>query len=545
VRNAFRGKWLDLVAAAVVLHLVLIQPNHPAATSLAVLFLFPLELPAILLGLVAIGNGMAGRTVRFALVGALAAIATLKAADYAMFTALGRSFNPVGDISLIAASFRLLSGTIGAAGAILAGAGAILTVAAVVALLWWATGVWARLSPPKLGRSFAAAGAVAAAFVAAAEIGDAMGRWTLPIQPPGAAFTTRVGVERVDMARATIADLREFAAAAEIDPFAGTTGLLDAIDRDVLIVFVESYGRTSIDTPFYAEAHVPTLEAAEARLSKIGLAMRSAYLSAPTRGGQSWLSHSTFASGLWVDDQTRYSAALASGRETLFQIAARSGFRTAAVMPAITLEWPEAKFMGFDTVLAAADLGYRGKPFNWVTMPDQFTLAALDRLLRREQDDRSLFAQVALISSHAPWVPVPEILDWERLGDGRVFDAAATSGDPPEVVWRDRDRVRAQYRLAIDYALTTVFDYAARHAETPPLMIIVGDHQAAGFIALDERSDVPIHVVGPAHLVQRIRGEGWSDGLIPEPDAAVVPMDRMRDMILRSFSTGAKVVATG
>ena len=244
-----------------------------------------------------------------------------------------------------------------------------------------------------------------------------------------------------------------------------------------------------------------------------------------------------------MDDQARYSAALLSGRETLFHIARRSGFRTAAVMPAITFDWPEAQYMGFDTVLAAADLGYRGKSFNWVTMPDQFTLAALDHLLRSEQDERPLFAQVALISSHAPWVPVPEILDWETVGDGHVFDAAATSGDPPEVVWRDRGRVRAQYRLAIDYALATVFDYAARQADDPPLMIIVGDHQAAGFIALDDRPDVPIHVVGPHDLVRRFETEGWSDGLIPAPNPAPVPMDRMRDMILRSYSTGAGVEA--
>jgi hypothetical protein len=62
------------------------------------------------------------------------------------------------------------------------------------------------------------------------------------------------------------------------------------------------------------------------------------------------------------------------------QLAQGAGFRTAAVMPQITLPWPEAALMGFDTVLAAADLGYRGLPFNWVTMPDQFTLAAFERM---------------------------------------------------------------------------------------------------------------------------------------------------------------------
>jgi len=52
--------------------------------------------------------------------------------------------------------------------------------------------------------------------------------------------------------------------------------------------------------------------------------------------------------------------------------------------------------------------------------------------------------------------------------------------------------------------LQTVFAYAALHADDPPLMIIVGDHQAAGFIALDERAHVPLHIVGPQALVERL-----------------------------------------
>jgi hypothetical protein len=208
-------------------------------------------------------------------------------------------------------------------------------------------------------------------------------------------------------------------------------------------------------------------------------------------------------------------------------------------MPQITLDWPESATMGFETVLPAADLGYAGKPFNWVTMPDQFTLAALDRMLRDVPDDRPLFAQVALASSHAPWVPVPELVDWDAIGDGRIFDEMATAGDTPEVVWRDRDRVREQYRLAIDYALRTVFDYAARHAEAPPLIIIVGDHQAAGFVALDDRPDVPVHVIGPEHLVARVADWGWQPGLVPATNTPVLPMDRMRGLIVDTFSTAA------
>ncbi len=381
--------------------------------------------------------------------------------------------------------------------------------------------------------------------MAVAEIGNAMGRWSLPIAPPGAAFTARVGVERVEMAQETLRDLRRFRRAARFDPFAGIDGLLDRIDRDVLIVFVESYGRTSLDTPFYAGRHRATLAAAEERLRAAGLAMRSGVLASPTRGGQSWLSHATFANGLWIDDQTRYLAALASGRESLFHIAARSGFRTAAAMPAITLDWPEAERMGFDHVLAADDLGYAGRPFNWVTMPDQFTLSAVDRLLLEAPGERPLFAQIALVSSHAPWVPVPQLVPWDAVGDGHVFDAMAEAGDPPDVVWRDRQRVREQYRDAVDYSLRAVFSWAERHAQDPPLIIVLGDHQAAEFVALDGRPDVPIHVIGPARLVERVAGWGFAPGLLPDDAVPVLPMDGMREMILRGFSSRMEGAVAG
>lgn len=530
-----------LILAALVLHLVLIQPNHPAAMTWGALAMFPLELPVILLGLVALGQGRAGVVLRTALVVALVVIAVLKTADFAMFTALGRGFNPVADLALVEAGLRLVTGSIGLAATILACAAALLAVAGVAAALWWATGVWAAVAVPRpLVRGGLAVTAVLAAGVASAEIGTAMGRWSLPVDPPGAAFTARVGLERWRMGRATLADLRAFEAAAATDPWAGAETLLDRIDRDVIVIFVESYGRTSHDTPLFADLHRATLQAGEAELSARGLSMASGYLASPTRGGQSWLAHATLANGLWIDGQTRYGAALASGRHTLFHLAQDAGFHTAAVMPQITLDWPESLVMGFDTVLAAADLGYAGLNFNWVTMPDQFTYAAMDRLLRGDRPgDAHLFIQVATGSSHAPWVPVPELVEWDAIGDGRIFDAMAAAGDPPDVVWRDRDRVRAQYRLAVDYALQAVLSYAARHAAEPPLMIVLGDHQAAGFVALDDRPDVPIHVIGPAHLVARTAGWGLAPGLIPPPDAPVAAMDRMRDRILQAFTTDA------
>jgi len=527
---------LSIGFATLILFLVLIQPNHPAAMTWGALRLFPLELPAILLALLALGQTRLSHGLRFVLVLVLTVIAALKVADFVSFSALSRGFNPVADLFLFDAFIRLLSGAIGLFLTTVAIIGALLAVMMIAALLWWATGVWSSLRLPLNAARLSGLAAVLASGVAIADFGRTMGFWNLPVNPPGIAFTARVGVERVMLIHTTLSQLRNFRATISDDAYADERDLFSAIDRDVLVIFLESYGRTSIDTPFYAQVHRDTLARSEARLRGLGLSMRSGYLKAPTQGGQSWLSHATFANGLWIDSQSRYGAALSSGRQTLFHHAANSGFRTGAVMPQITLDWPESERMGFETVLAAADLGYEGLPFNWVTMPDQFTLAALDRLLRNGADDRHVFAQIALASSHAPWVPVPDIIPWDTIGDGSVYNEIAASGDPPEVVWRDRERVRVQYRKAIDYSLQAVFEYAALHAEDPPLMIVIGDHQAAEFIALDGRPEVPFHLIGPDHLVSLMAMAAPQPGLLPGEDTPVVAMDLMRDILLDAYS---------
>jgi hypothetical protein len=548
MRGLMRKPAVRFGLATLLLYLLLVQPNHPGAMTWGALLVFPLELPALVMGLVAIGAGRGRAALRVAVTAVLVTLCILKTADFAMFSALSRGFNPVADLPLIEAGLRLLAGSIGTFPALLAVGIAVGLIALVVALVWWATGVlatgvWPGLAPSGKALGAVAAGAVIFAGLTMADIGHIRG-WGVPFNPPGAAFTARLGVERVQMVRATLADLKLFRAAAASDPYAGTTGLLDLIDRDVIVIFVESYGRTSMDTPLFADLHRATLATGQARLEQRGLAMASGFLASPTQGGQSWLAHSSFANGLWINDQIRYRAALVSGRQTLFHLAQASGFQTAAVMPQITMEWPEAAFMGFDTVLGARDLGYQGLPFNWVEMPDQFTLAAMDRLVLAAPAGRPHFVQIATGSSHAPWVPVPQLVDWDQIGAGQIFNDMATAGDTPDMVWRDRDRVRAQYRAAIDYALQTVLSYAERHADNPPLIVILGDHQAAGFVALEERRDVPLHIIGPANLVARAKAFAPFPGLIPPAAAPVLAMDKMRDLFLQAFSSAPPPLGT-
>ncbi len=524
-----RSRLLQAAAATLLLAGLLLLPARPAAVDLAAFARMPLELPLIVLLLLA----APGRALRAVVTVLLTLLTTLKLVDLATETAFLRPFNPVLDGDLIVAAWRLSEGALGRPLALAAALAASAVPVLLALAVWWATGRIARLAPRR--RLWPAALALPALAVVVVGIATAA--------PPDGAATSRLAWSHLRDAVRARADLAQFRLRAAEDPYAArpAADILPALrGTDVFVIFVESYGRAALDNPLYAPTVKAALTDAQGRLAAQGLAMRSGFLTAPMVGGQSWFAHSSVLSGLRIDNQGRYRALIASSRRTLLHLAARAGWRTVAVMPAITLPWPEARYFGYDRVLAAADLGYRGKPFNWVTMPDQFTLVSFERQVLDPLPRPPVFAEIALISSHAPWTPIPPLLPWDGLGDGAVFDPYATAGDPPEVLWRDPDRVRDQYRLSLDYTLRVVAGFAARRVADPPLMIVLGDHQPAPFVSGDPVGrDVPIHVIGSPAALAHLDAWGWSDGLIPDPAVPAWPMAAFRDRFLEAFGPGA------
>ncbi|ABG31922.1 sulfatase-like protein [Roseobacter denitrificans] len=531
-------KIISLALAGFTVFLALVLPNHPGTMSLSALNRFPLELPVLLLGMIALGNR---RWVIAALALILLAAIFLKLADFGMFIAYNRTFNPVLDAFLIKAGIALLSNSIGTPLTYLAIAGAIVLLAMMYVALMRSLRAWATLALPRWGRICSLIAAFGFGGWAVADAGHHLDYWNFERSPPGTAWTSRLVFKRAVEMQETTTDLIRFAEEAQTDVFASATGLLDRLDgRDVIMIYIESYGRASFDNPLYAPQHLETLKAGETALEAAGFAMRSGWLTSPTAGGQSWLAHGTLASGLWTSDNGRYTAMLASGHKWLFHFAQDAGYRTTAIMPAITLNWPESSKMGFDQVFAAADIPYKGDPFNWVTMPDQFTLATYPRLI--SDDPRPDFIQIALISSHAPWVPVPQVLEWDDIADGTEFNEMAAQGPTPRELWKDRDKVRAAYRDAIDYSLQVTLFHIAQLGARAPLVMVIGDHQAAGFVAGSDNRDVAVHMIGPADLLAQIDTWGWRDGLIPDATTPVRRMDRFRNDFLSAFSTAQHMV---
>jgi hypothetical protein len=311
--------------------------------------------------------------------------------------------------------------------------------------------------------------------------------------------------------------------------------------RDVYIVFFESYGTVALDDPRYARTIGPALQDFAATVSAAGWHLRSGRIVSPTFGGGSWLAHGTIDAGLRLDALlTRLI--VDSPRQTLPRYMAAAGYRSIEIMPGVKSPEPEHGFWGFDKSYYAVDLGYQGPPFGWFDIPDQYTLRRLGEIENRA-GRRPLFAQIVLVSSHTPFVPVPPyVADW-RAGD--------LYRDIPQDQWDriyappDWSRLEAPYADSVVYDLKTLAAWLAQ-LDGDALVVILGDHQPPGFISGEKQPwTVPIHVVSrDADLLRPFAALGYVDGALPPRGGEVKGMESFLGDFLRGYAQAPTALAT-
>jgi hypothetical protein len=335
-------------------------------------------------------------------------------------------------------------------------------------------------------------------------------------------------------------DQREFARAAAKDPLRGVPGrdLLTGLrGKDVLFVFVESFGRVAVEGSSFSPGVNQVLDRGTRQLDAAGLASRSAFLTSPTFGALSWLAHATLQSGLWVNSQQRYDHLVTSRRLTLSRIFGRAGWRTVADVPANNRDWPQGAFYRFDHVYDSRNVGYHGPRFGYPTMPDQYTLDAFHRLELAGEDRRPVMAEIDLVTSHAPWSRTPRMIPQAEVGDGSVYDGMPEQLPSETDIWPSPKRVRAAYGHSIEYSLKALVAFLTSYGDKNLVVVLLGDHQPATIVSDEDAGhDVPIALVArdPA-VLDRVASWGWAEGLRPAPDAPVWRMDAFRDRFLAAY----------
>jgi hypothetical protein len=520
---------LTTALAAVLVVLALIGPDRITRLTPGAFVRIPVEaLLAVALLLV-----LPAQSRRWAagVIGAMLGLLTiLTIVDAGCYAVLDRPFDLVLDWPLLGNGMDYLRMSSGPGAAVAAAAGAVLLAAAVLALMTLSV---LRLSGLVVQHRAAAARTVAVLSVAWV-VCAVLGAQIVPGLPVAGRSEAALVYDHTRQVRASLRDPGEFAKQSEVDAFRDTpddrllTGLRG---KDVVLTFVESYGRSAVEHPDVGAV----LDAGTRRLDAAGFASRSAFLTSPTAGGGSWLAHSTLLSGLWIDNQQRYRTFVRSDRFTLTRAFKRAGWRTVSVMPATGKDWPEGRIYGHDKIYDARTLGYRGPPFSLGAEPDQYTMSVFQRTEMAKAGRGPLMAEIPLISSHSPWTPCPRMLDWTDIGDGSVYHGMGAKGDLP--ARGSFSRIRADYRSTIEYTLDTLISYVETYGDENLVLLFLGDHQPAPVVTGEDASrDVPITIVAhdPA-VLDRISGWGWQDGLKPGRGAPVWRMDAFRDRFLNAF----------
>ena len=518
------------VLALLLVWVALVAPNQPSRLSLGAFARLPLEL-LVVVAVAAVLPATPRRVLAVALGMLLSVLVVVKVLDIGFFTAFDRPFDPIDDSGYAGIGIETLRNAIGGSSANVVVALAALLLIALLAVPVIALLRVTRVAAGHREWALRAAIALSVVWVALRVVGA-------PVASSGAAA---LAVDEVQAVREGLADRAVLAREIAHDRFRTTPGnrLLTGLrGKDVLVVFVESYGRIAVQDSSFSPRIDAALERGAADLRAAGFSSRSAFLTSPTFGGLSWLAHSTLQSGIRVDGQRRYDQLVDDDRLTLTRAFTRAGWRTVGAMPGNRRAWPEgSSFYRYDRVYDRRNFGYRGPGFGVAPMPDQYTLLALQRRELAKRDRPPLFAEVDLISSHAPWTRIPQLIPWHDVGDGSIFERLPAEESTKASLFGDSERARAAYGHSIEYSLNSIFSFVQRYGDDNLVLIVLGDHQPATVVTGEGAShDVPISVI--AHdpkVMDQITGWRWQDGMSPGPQAPVWPMAAFRDRFLTAF----------
>jgi phosphatidylglycerophosphate synthase len=515
------------VLAVAVVWFTLVFPIRPWQMTPGAFARLPLE-GLLVVGLALVLPTRARRLVPWVVGPALGVLVLIKAFDLGFFIAFDRTFNPVEDWSYFSIGFATVRDTFGSRDEDLAIFAALVIGLAALAVPALALGHVTRVSARHRRRTLPVLSALLAAWGLC---------WLAGVQVSGAriasASASQIAVNEVHAVQADLRSEARFRALiARRDPYGNVPPgrLLKGLrGKDVLLVFVESYGQMAVQGTSFSPPIAQLVNEGTQQLQADGFSSRSGWITSSTFGGGSWLAHASLESGTWVNSPDRYSAVIASKRLTLPAAFRRAGWRTVADVPSTHGAWPEGKsFYRYEKVLDRDNLGYRGPTFGFSTMPDQYAFQALQKRQLAKRNRPPIFAEIDTTSSHEPWTRIPQFIWWRRLGNGSIFNRLPV----------DRAGLtdtRQGYATSIQYSLHTLYSFIERYGNKNTVLLVLGDHQPSRVVP-QANHDVPMTII--AHdpkVIRRLSGWGWTNGMLPSPTAPVWLMSAFRDRFLSAF----------
>ena len=226
--------------------------------------------------------------------------------------------------------------------------------------------------------------------------------------------------------------------------------------KDVLLTFIESYGRNAVEDPRYRPGGRRHARTPARRVSpRPGSPPAAAGSPRPVLGGSSWLAHSTFS----VRPADRQPAALPQPGlqrppDAVQGVPAAPAGRPRASCRATVRAWPEAAYFGFDRVHDGAGPGLPRPRLRLVADARPVRAGAVPAPGARARRPRPADGAGRADLEPRALAAVPEA---RRLGrHRRRLDLRARrsrAASRRETIWKDDDRMREAYRDSTVYSL--------------------------------------------------------------------------------------------
>ncbi len=503
-------------------------PNHPSYLSITTPWRLPIEFPLIVVTTLFWTNTKQA-ALRWLISTGITSLIVLRLLDFGFYLAFDRAFNFLRDGHLIVSAINLLQTGFGQLTAMLV---IIIVIVLTIAVAWILSYCLHELS--MLGRLKPKARSTITVAMLLLTLATIVAEQLLP--------------ERIVLHSAVLEQLNSKVEASKISQqrsarvhqavtHANLTSKAEPEfsalrNHDVVIIFVESYGRSFLSNSAFSSVASDTLQTFADTLKNSQAHIKSSWLKAPVSGGQSWLSHATLHAGLTIEKQADYELLVASKHLSLATIFERSGWSSMGMVPGIQFHWPEGEWYGFDRLYTHDDFNYGGKRFGYITMPDQFTLAHLNEQV--QPSDVSVMATIALLSSHAPWNVLPKKLPWSQIEDGSVYNG--TNREERGTSIFNLSGLKHYYARSIQYTLQVVGEFIDNY-ERDALFIVLGDHQPAAIIGgLGNSMDVPIHLISKnPQLITPLPETIWSAGVVPAERIPPTDMAEFRTMLMSLY----------
>jgi phosphatidylglycerophosphate synthase len=537
-RRALR---LAITAASVVLVWgVLVAPDRLSQLTPAAFARIPVE--GLVLVAIALALPTWPRRIVAGVAGILFALLTLvKILNMAFYEEIGKAFNPVFGWFDIGPAIGVVRDTIGPTRTNIALAALWLALVLLVGAITAATIRITTVAARHRRGTIRGLAPLAAVWALCAGLSLQL----VPGSPVASTSAARLVVAQVRATQTALRDERLFERALHrSDPEASVpaSDLLTGLrGKDVIIAFVESYGQVAVQGASFSPRVDASLHQATASLGRAGWSTRSAWLTSPGFGGVSQLAHSTLQSGLWVNTEQRYAELVASRRFTLSDAFDKAGWRTVSDSPENDPVWPPGtSFYHFDKLYNRFNVGYHGPAFSYASMPDQYTLAELQRN-ELGPGHKPVMAEIDLVSSHYPWAPLPTMVPWNKIGNGSIFDPMPAHGETPLSILGSASKEHQAFGKSIQYSMRALTSWVTELHDPNLVLILLGDEQPAGPITRPGASHkvVASIIARDPSVFRQIAPWRWQDGLLPGPSAPLEPMDAFRNQFLGAFSTAS------